>query len=209
MGPERHGQGYFFQYSHWFGFLTEISISPMPDSRRTCLTFSKTWLGRLPAYCRGALSHTKYRGSIKFPLNGFITCIEAGEWTIEKSRCSVSVSLACQPGEFLLCDGLHRRPHRIWTVILNDQSRIAASNVSANDVQLVIDRHVNSDRRDRIHGDIGSLSLRRSRSDDSDPWCRRERWCWRHVFSQHVLYFRFRHIHGTFRDLFILLSTNF
>ena len=40
------------------------------------------------------------------------------------------------------------------TVILDDIFRIAAGNVSVNDVQKAMDRHVNSGRRDRIHEDI-------------------------------------------------------
>jgi len=40
------------------------------------------------------------------------------------------------------------------TVILDDIFRVAPGNVSPNDVQLAMDRHVNSGRRDRIHQDI-------------------------------------------------------
>jgi hypothetical protein len=40
------------------------------------------------------------------------------------------------------------------TVILDGIFRIATHNVSANDIQRVMDSHVNYGRRDRIHGDI-------------------------------------------------------
>ena len=40
------------------------------------------------------------------------------------------------------------------TAILGDVFRTTFGNVSANDVQSAVDRHVNSGRRDRIHGDI-------------------------------------------------------
>jgi len=40
------------------------------------------------------------------------------------------------------------------TVILDDIFRTAPGNVSSNDVQLAMDRHVNSGRRDRIHRDV-------------------------------------------------------
>jgi hypothetical protein len=42
------------------------------------------------------------------------------------------------------------------TVILDGIFRITAGNVSTDDVQIAMDRHVNSGRRDRIHGDIHS-----------------------------------------------------
>jgi len=37
------------------------------------------------------------------------------------------------------------------TMILGDMFRTTADNVSANDAQLAMDRHVNSGRRDEIH----------------------------------------------------------
>ncbi len=43
------------------------------------------------------------------------------------------------------------------TVILDDIFRTASGNVTANDVQSAVDRHVNSGRRDRIHRDIQSF----------------------------------------------------
>jgi hypothetical protein len=43
------------------------------------------------------------------------------------------------------------------TVILDDLFRIAAGNVSADVVQLAMERHVSSGRRDWIHGDISSF----------------------------------------------------
>jgi len=43
------------------------------------------------------------------------------------------------------------------TVILDDIFRTASGNVTANDVQSAVDRHVNSGRRDRIHQDIQSF----------------------------------------------------
>ena len=43
------------------------------------------------------------------------------------------------------------------TVILDDIFRTAPGNVSSNDVQLAMERHINSGRRDRIHRDIQSF----------------------------------------------------
>jgi hypothetical protein len=43
------------------------------------------------------------------------------------------------------------------TVILDDIFRIATVNVSVNDVQKAMDRHVRSGRRDRIHRDISNF----------------------------------------------------
>jgi len=43
------------------------------------------------------------------------------------------------------------------TVILDGVFRVAANNVRADDVQSVLDRHVKSGRRDRIHRDIRSF----------------------------------------------------
>jgi hypothetical protein len=43
------------------------------------------------------------------------------------------------------------------TGILDDIFKLAPDNVSDNDVQKAIDRHVSSGRRDRIHGDISSF----------------------------------------------------
>lgn len=43
------------------------------------------------------------------------------------------------------------------TAILDDIFRIAADNVSANDIRSAMDRHVRSGRRDRIHRDINSF----------------------------------------------------
>ena len=43
------------------------------------------------------------------------------------------------------------------TVILDDIFRTASGNVTTNDVQSAVDRHVNSGRRDRIHRDIQSF----------------------------------------------------
>jgi hypothetical protein len=43
------------------------------------------------------------------------------------------------------------------TVILDDIFRIAAVDVSVNDIQKAMDRHVTSGRRDRIHGDISNF----------------------------------------------------
>ena len=43
------------------------------------------------------------------------------------------------------------------TAILDDIFRTASGNVTGNNVQSAIDRHVNSGRRDRIHRDIQSF----------------------------------------------------
>jgi len=43
------------------------------------------------------------------------------------------------------------------TVILGDIFRTSPGNVSSNDVQLAMERHVNSGRRDRIHQDVHSF----------------------------------------------------
>ena len=43
------------------------------------------------------------------------------------------------------------------TVILNDIFKIATGNVSASDIQSVMDVHVRSGRRDMIHRDIQSF----------------------------------------------------
>jgi hypothetical protein len=43
------------------------------------------------------------------------------------------------------------------TGILDDIFRIAARNVSADNIQMAMDRHVSSGRMDRIHGDITSF----------------------------------------------------
>ena len=44
-------------------------------------------------------------------------------------------------------------------VILDDLFRTAANNVSANDAQLAMNRHVSSGRKDRIHRDIRSFVM--------------------------------------------------
>ena len=43
------------------------------------------------------------------------------------------------------------------TGILYDIFKLAADNVSENDAQKAIDKHVSSGRRDRIHGDISDF----------------------------------------------------
>jgi hypothetical protein len=43
------------------------------------------------------------------------------------------------------------------TVILDDIFRTASGNVTGNDVQSAVNRHVDSGRRDRIHLDIQSF----------------------------------------------------
>jgi hypothetical protein len=43
------------------------------------------------------------------------------------------------------------------TVILDDIFRTASGNVTSNDVQSALHKHVNSGRRDRIHRDIQSF----------------------------------------------------
>ena len=43
------------------------------------------------------------------------------------------------------------------TVILDDIFRRGADNVSNNDAQMAMDRHIRSGRRDRIHRDIHSI----------------------------------------------------
>jgi hypothetical protein len=43
------------------------------------------------------------------------------------------------------------------SVILDDIFRRGADNVSTNDAQMAMDRHINSGRRDRIHHDIYSF----------------------------------------------------
>ena len=43
------------------------------------------------------------------------------------------------------------------TVMLDDIFRTAPGNVTANDVQSAVDRHINSGRKDRIHRDIHSF----------------------------------------------------
>ena len=43
------------------------------------------------------------------------------------------------------------------TVILDDIFRTTPGNVSSNDVQSAMDRHVNSGRRDSVHQDIHSF----------------------------------------------------
>ena len=44
-------------------------------------------------------------------------------------------------------------------VILDDMFRTAANNVSANDAQSAMIRHVSSGRRDRVHRDIRSFAM--------------------------------------------------
>jgi len=44
-------------------------------------------------------------------------------------------------------------------VILDDMFRTAGNNVSANDIQSAMNRHVSSGRRDRIHRDIRSFVM--------------------------------------------------
>ena len=44
------------------------------------------------------------------------------------------------------------------TVILDDIFKMAAVNVSVNDVQKAMNRHVKSGRRDSIHGDISNFT---------------------------------------------------
>jgi hypothetical protein len=43
------------------------------------------------------------------------------------------------------------------TGILDDIFRIAAHKVSTDNIQMAMDRHVSSGRRDKIHGDITSF----------------------------------------------------
>ena len=50
------------------------------------------------------------------------------------------------------------------TGILDHIFKIAADNVSDNDAQKAMDKHVSSGRRDRIHGDIRSFVTERFES---------------------------------------------
>jgi len=88
-------------------------------------------------------------------LNGFSMYIEAGEWT-QKSVVNLSQSLAHVSQRNVRCVMGYIVD---LTVILDDIFRTAPgdSDVSSNDVQSAMDRHVNSGRRDSVHKDIHSF----------------------------------------------------
>jgi hypothetical protein len=55
------------------------------------------------------------------------------------------------------------------TVILDDIFRIAPGNVSADDVQMAMDRHLSSGRGDSIHGDISDFVVETFESRSTVP----------------------------------------
>ena len=85
-------------------------------------------------------------------LNGFTMYTEAGEWTEEIVVKLSQVSHVSQENVRCVMGYIVD-----LTVILDDIFRTAPGNVSSNDVQLAMERHVNSGRRDRIHRDIQSF----------------------------------------------------